>query len=188
MIALVHAGAVDVLTQRPVLGDDGPQHMVSEDAVAASRLPQHPFLSGADLSHRAVGASMTRVDTNFEAMDTHDIEEAVERKPRRFGKKAGPSVVVTEECRALHQGESGIEAPNQDQPYGSVESTGHDGPACRGAGGTEPGKVREESLQPLHCWGRRQLAQVREVGRSDGHEERRRVSRVGFAQEDSAAR
>src|SRR6266571_1395329 len=58
----------------PVFLQERPEDLVEVLAVAAHRAPEDPFLHGADLPERAVGAAVLQQHSRFEAMGADAAE------------------------------------------------------------------------------------------------------------------
>src|SRR6185295_10599065 len=73
----------------PLVGEDGPEHLVVILAVAQERVPQRPLAQGAELAQRRVAAAVPDRRARFEPMRAERVEREANRQLRAVAEEPG---------------------------------------------------------------------------------------------------
>src|SRR6266545_6131280 len=134
----------------PLVRENRPEQLVVIFTVPEERAPKNAFGVRADLSQRAVAASVRDRGARFEPVNTHSIDGEVHNRCRRIDKSACTPKGGADRKAPFCEAEIRVERAQLNDADGSGQTCGHDAEADEPPGGTflmRPGDERFKSIE-----------------------------------------
>src|SRR2546427_3636376 len=148
------AGPPDGFGRETIVGDDGPQRLVEEFAVAEQGSTQEPLLHGAQFPKCAVAPAVPERGAGLHTVHADDVEREIEDQSRTVEEHPGAPELVRDREAPFRSAKCRLERSHLEQTNRAIRSLRHHGKADVLPGLTLSMRPRDELFEALHRMGR----------------------------------
>src|SRR5438477_10638617 len=121
--------APDAVRLAPIFGDDGPQRLIEELAVAEQGPRQDPVLHGAQFPKCAVAPAVSERRAGLHTVDADDVEREIEDQSRAVEEHPGAPKLARDREAPFRSAECRLKRSQLEQTNRAIRSFRHDGKA-----------------------------------------------------------